>query len=63
VATLDLPDTWPYVAGQAGLHCGRDEGSTVSDRYVAPFAFTGEIEGVEVMVADGPDGVVPVVAG
>jgi arylsulfatase len=63
VAMVDLPDTWPYAVAQAGVHCGRDEGSTVSDRYVAPFAFTGTIDRVVVVVADGPDGIVPDVVG
>jgi arylsulfatase len=61
VATIDLPDTWPYTVAQAGVHCGRDEGSTVSDRYAAPFAFTGTIDRVVVAVADGPGGEVPAI--
>ena len=59
VAMVDLPDTWPYAVAQAGVHCGRDEGSTVSARYAAPFAFSGTIDRVVVVVADGPDGIVP----
>ena len=48
----DLPQTWPFVAAQAGLHCGRDDGSPVSEQYAVPFAFTGTLHRVVVELAD-----------
>jgi hypothetical protein len=48
----DLPQTWPFMAAQAGLHCGRDDGSPVSEQYVVPFAFTGTLHRVTVDLAD-----------
>jgi arylsulfatase len=48
----ELPQTWPFVAAQAGLHCGRDDGSPVSDQYAVPFTFTGTLHRVVVELAD-----------
>jgi arylsulfatase A-like enzyme len=48
----ELPQTWPFVAAQAGLHCGRDDGSPVSEQYAVPFAFTGTLHRVVVELAD-----------
>ena len=42
----DLPQTWPFMAAQAGLHCGRDDGSPVSEQYAVPFTFTGTLHRV-----------------
>ncbi|MGE3909614.1 MAG: arylsulfatase, partial [Chloroflexota bacterium] len=55
--TLELPKTWPVVAVTAGVLCGRDGGSAISDRYTLPFAFTGALRQVTVQLdADGaPD--------
>jgi arylsulfatase A-like enzyme len=48
----DLPITIPLDIGiTEGLACGRDEGSSVTTRYRAPFAFTGELEQVVVDVS------------
>jgi arylsulfatase len=33
------------------MSCGRDSASAVSDRYVAPFPFTGELHSVVVDVS------------
>jgi arylsulfatase len=54
---LDVPKTWPVVAVTAGILCGRDGGSAVSEAYALPFAFTGTLHRVTVTLdADGaPD--------
>ena len=52
VGAGELAETWPFFAAQAGLHCGRDEGSPVSDQYAVPFAFTGTLRRVVVELAD-----------
>ena len=52
VGGVDIPRTWPFIAAQAGLHCGRDDGSPVSDQYEAPFRFTGTLRHVIVELAD-----------
>jgi arylsulfatase len=44
--TLEIPKTWPVVAVTAGILCGRDGGSAVSEAYTLPFAFTGTIHRV-----------------
>jgi arylsulfatase len=48
----ELSATWPFMAAQAGLHCGRDDGSPVSEQYVPPFTFTGKLHQVVVELAD-----------
>ncbi len=49
---LELPTTVPLDFGITdGLTCGRDDGSTVTDDYEAPFAFTGSLEQVAVDVS------------
>ena len=52
VGTGELPRTWPGIAAQAGLHCGRDDGSPVSEQYAVPFTFTGTLHRVVVELAD-----------
>jgi arylsulfatase A-like enzyme len=52
VGTLELPKTWPVVAVTAGVLCGRDGGSAVSDAYTVPFAFTGTLHRVVVTLDD-----------
>ena len=48
----DLPVTIPLDIGiTEGLTCGRDDGSTVTTDYHAPFAFTGRLEKVVVDVS------------
>jgi len=48
----ELPVTIPISIGiTEGLTCGRDEGSSVTDDYQAPFTFTGRLEQVAVEVA------------
>jgi arylsulfatase len=47
-----LPVTIPLDIGiTEGLTCGRDEGSTVTDAYTGPFAFTGALESVAIDVS------------
>jgi arylsulfatase A-like enzyme len=44
-AETELPVTIPLNIGiTEGLTCGRDDGSTVTNAYQAPFAFTGTLE-------------------
>ena len=51
-AETDLPVTIPLDIGITdGLTCGRDDGSTVTTDYQAPFAFTGGLEKVVVDVS------------
>ncbi|MFN8525317.1 MAG: sulfatase-like hydrolase/transferase [Chloroflexota bacterium] len=52
VATGTFPRTWRIPMPQGGLHCGRDDGSPVSDGYESPFPFTGSITRVTVDLAD-----------
>jgi hypothetical protein len=54
VASGELPKTWPVIGLTAGLDCGRDGGSGVSEAYRAPFAFTGTLE--RVVLSLGNDG-------
>ena len=47
----ELPRTVPFVfALGGGLECGRDSGNLVTERYKAPFSFTGKIKKVVVEV-------------
>ncbi|MDX2089985.1 MAG: arylsulfatase [Kofleriaceae bacterium] len=51
-AQTNLPVTIPLDIGiTEGLTCGRDDGSTVTTDYTAPFAFTGNLEQVTIDVA------------
>jgi len=52
VAEGDLPVTIPLDIGITdGLTCGRDDGSTVTTDYQAPFTFTGTLEKIVVDVS------------
>jgi len=47
----ELPVTIPLLIGIGdGLTCGRDDGTTVTDAYKAPFTFTGKLVHVDVDV-------------
>ncbi|NUP12625.1 MAG: sulfatase-like hydrolase/transferase [Polyangiaceae bacterium] len=51
-AEMDMPVSIPLDIGiTEGLTCGRDDGSTVTDDYVAPFAFTGGLSQVAIDVS------------
>ena len=52
VGSVELPKTWPIIATCAGVLCGRDGGSPVSESYTCPFAFTGTIHRVTVELKD-----------
>jgi arylsulfatase len=52
VGQAEIPKTWPTVAVTAGLLCGRDGGSAVSEAYTLPFAFTGTLHRVVVQLDD-----------
>ncbi len=52
VGVGELSETWPFMAAQAGLHCGRDDGSPVSEQYEVPFTFTGTLRRVVVELRD-----------
>lgn len=52
VATLPMSGLWPLLPNTTGVHCGRDDGSPVSERYACPFTFTGTIDEVVVELAD-----------
>ena len=52
VGQTDLPVTIPLDIGiTEGLTCGRDDGSTITTDYRAPFGFTGHLEKVVVDVS------------
>jgi arylsulfatase len=52
VAEGDIPRTVPFAWGFCGgLRCGRDD-HNISDDYVSPFSFTGEIENIVVELAE-----------
>jgi hypothetical protein len=56
VAEHEIPRTTPYrfaLAGE-GLCCGYDDGTPVSERYEAPFEFTGTIHEVVLDVVGTP---------
>ncbi len=56
VAEREIPRTTPYrfaLAGE-GLCCGYDDGTPVSERYEAPFEFTGTIHEVVLDVSGTP---------
>lgn len=52
VGAVDIPKTWPAHALTAGLHCGRDGATPVSDSYTVPFAFTGTLHRVVIELAE-----------
>ena len=52
VGSGELPQTWRAFGSTAGLHCGRDPGSPVSEAYEPPFPFSGTIHRVVVELAD-----------
>jgi arylsulfatase A-like enzyme len=52
VATLPMADMWPLLPNATGVHCGRDDGSPVSESYACPNTFTGELVQVVVEVDD-----------
>jgi arylsulfatase len=52
VGSIDIPKTWPAHGLTAGLHCGRDGATPVSDAYTLPFAFTGVLDRVVVELDD-----------
>ncbi|APX31690.1 arylsulfatase [Brachybacterium sp. P6-10-X1] len=57
VGGVHLPSTARYMLSWQGLEIGRDALSPVSDRYPRPFPFTGQLEKVELTLADdGGDG-------
>ena len=56
VGQTDLPVTIPLDIGiTEGLTCGRDDGSTITTDYRAPFDFTGRLEKVVVDISGQPD--------
>jgi len=52
VATVVMQGMWPLLPNATGAHCGRDDGSPVSERYACPFSFTGRIGEVVVELDD-----------
>lgn len=55
VGSIEIPKTFPIIAACAGVLCGRDAGSPVSESYACPFTFTGTIHRVAVgLKDDGP---------
>ncbi len=49
---LSLKNMWPVIPNAAGIHCGHDDGSPVCEDYEPPFAFTGTISHVDVIIGD-----------
>jgi arylsulfatase len=52
LGSVEMHDTWPLAPNVGGVHCGRDDGSPVSERYACPFSFTGRIHRVVVEIGD-----------
>jgi arylsulfatase len=52
VATLPMAGLWPLLPNATGVHCGRDDGSPVSERYACPNTFTGTLTQVCVELDD-----------
>lgn len=52
VRAMPMQDMWPSLPNATGLHCGRDDGSPVSDRYTCPFTFDGTLHAVVVDLDD-----------
>jgi arylsulfatase len=52
VGAVEIPRTFPSIPNTQGIHCGRDEGSPVSEAYRCPFAFTGRIAQVVLELGD-----------
>jgi arylsulfatase len=52
VSTQELDGMWPLLPNATGVHCGRDDGSPVSESYACPNTFTGKISHVHVEVYD-----------
>jgi hypothetical protein len=40
--SAEVPNTWPTHGTTAGLNCGQDAGSPVSDDYKRPFRLTAQ---------------------
>jgi hypothetical protein len=50
--TQEMDQLWPLLPNATGVHCGRDDGSPVSESYACPNTFTGRISHVHVEVYD-----------
>ncbi len=50
--TQEMNQLWPLLPNATGVHCGRDDGSPVSESYACPNTFTGRISHVHVEVYD-----------
>ena len=48
VAQMPMGGLWPLLPNATGVHCGRDDGSPVSERYACPNTFTGTLAQVVV---------------
>jgi arylsulfatase A-like enzyme len=48
VGSLAMDGMWPLLPNATGVHCGRDDGSPVSERYACPNAFTDLLHEVAV---------------
>lgn len=51
-ARAAVPRMWPVTGLEQGMHCGRDGASPVSDAYVLPFSFTGDLRQVSIELSD-----------
>tara|TARA_B100001173_G_scaffold249164_2_gene219791 strand:+ start:3680 stop:5941 length:2262 start_codon:yes stop_codon:yes gene_type:complete len=51
-------DTLPYRQTMYGMDVGKDLGPTVSDKYVGPFTFTGDLEWIEFRLENDRDDLV-----
>ena len=52
IASIEMQGLWPLLPNATGIHCGRDDGSPVSERYQCPNTFTGTLHHVHVTVHD-----------
>ena len=52
VASLAMDKMWPLLPNATGIHCGRDDGSPVSESYSCPNTFNGNLKKLIVKVED-----------
>jgi arylsulfatase len=50
VSGIEMSGMWPLLPNATGVHCGRDDGSPVSESYLCPFVFTGKVNEVVIEV-------------
>ena len=52
LARIDMDKMWPLLPNATGIHCGRDDGSPVSESYSCPNTFNAILKKVVIEVGD-----------